>query len=69
MTEMAKSHHEWNGETGCINEEMLAKYLGDAKSPIYCIVGPPGMVNALHSMVNESGVDDDDIRTEDFSGY
>ena len=69
MTEMAKSHQEWSGETGYINKEMLAKYLGAAKSPIYYIVGPPGMVNALHSTVNESGVDDDDIRTEDFSGY
>ena len=69
MTEMAKSHRQWNGETGYINKEMLEKYLSAAKSPIYYIVGPPGMVKALHSMVNESGVDDDDIRTEDFSGY
>jgi ferredoxin-NADP reductase len=69
MTEVAKSHLEWSGETGFINKEMLAKYLGAAKSPIYYIVGPPKMVSALHSMLNESGVDDDDIRTEDFSGY
>jgi Na+-transporting NADH:ubiquinone oxidoreductase subunit NqrF len=69
MTDMAKSHHQWSGETGYINEEMMAKYLGAAKSPIYYIVGPPKMVSGLHSMINESGVDDDDIRTEDFSGY
>ena len=69
MTEMAKSQQQWNGETGYINKEMLEKYLSAAKSPIYYIVGPPGMVKALHSMVNESGVDDNDIRTEDFSGY
>jgi len=69
MTEMAKSHHQWSGETGYINEEMMAKYLGAAKSPIYYIVGPPKMVSGLHSMINESGIDDDGIRTEDFSGY
>jgi ferredoxin-NADP reductase len=69
MTEMAKSHHQWSGETGYINEEMMAKYLGAAKSPIYYIVGPPKMVSGLHRMINESGIDDDDIRTEDFSGY
>jgi ferredoxin-NADP reductase len=69
MTKLANSHHQWDGETGYINKEMLAKYLSTAKSPIYYIVGPPGMVKALHSMVNESGVDDDDIRAEDFSGY
>ncbi len=66
MTELAKSQHQWNGETGYINKEMLAKYAKDAKSPIYYIVGPPGMVNGLHSLVNEAEVDDDDIRTEDF---
>ncbi len=69
MTGMAKSHLEWGGETGIINKEMLAKYLSTAKSPIYYIVGPPGLINGLHGMLNESGVDDDDIRTEDFSGY
>ena len=31
MTEMAKSHHQWSGETGYINEEMMAKYLGRSK--------------------------------------
>jgi ferredoxin-NADP reductase len=69
MNEMAKSHLQWNGETGLINKELLAKYLGAAKSPIYYIAGPPKMVSGLHSMLNESGVYDDDIRTEDFSGY
>jgi Na+-transporting NADH:ubiquinone oxidoreductase subunit NqrF len=69
MTEMAKSHDQWSGETGYINEEMMAKYLGAANSPIYYIVGPPKMVSGLHKMINESGIDDDDIRTEDFSGY
>jgi NAD(P)H-flavin reductase len=69
MTELANSHHQWAGETGYINKEMLAKYLSTAKSPIYYIVGPPGMVKALHSMVNESGVDGDDIQAEDISGY
>jgi ferredoxin-NADP reductase len=69
MTQMATSNREWTGQTGYINKDMLAKYLSAAKSPIYYIVGPPGMVNALHSTVNESGVDDDDIRTEDFGGY
>jgi hypothetical protein len=26
-------------------------------------------VKGLHKMLNEAGVDDDDIRTEEFSGY
>jgi ferredoxin-NADP reductase len=27
------------------------------------------MVNAMRQILNEAGVDDDDIRTEEFSGY
>lgn len=69
MTEMGKSHRPWHGETGLISKEMLARHLNDAESPIYYIAGPPTMVKGLHTMLNESGVDDDDIRTEEFAGY
>ena len=69
MTEIEKSRRPWHGETGVIDKEMLARYLKDATSPIYYIAGPPGMVKGLHTMINESGVDENDIRTEEFSGY
>ncbi len=69
MTKMKESHWQWSGETGVINREMLTRYAGGAKSPIYYIVGPQAMVNGLHQMLNDSGIDDDDIRLEDFSGY
>jgi len=69
MTGMEKSHRPWHGETGVIGKEMLARHLKDAQSPIYYIAGPPEMVKALHAMINESGVDEGDIRAEEFSGY
>ena len=69
MTDMEKSHRAWNGETGRINKHMLSRHSNDARSPIYYIAGPPGMVKGLHTMLHESGVDDDDIRTEEFGGY
>src|ERR1039457_2418028 len=69
MTGMEKSHRPWHGETGMISNEMLARYLKDATSPIYYIAGPPGMVKGMHMMIHESGVDEGDIRTEEFSGY
>lgn len=69
MTEMAKSHRSWHGEVGLIDNEMLLKYLKDAVSPIYYVAGPPGMVKGLHTMLNAAGVDDDDIRAEEFAGY
>lgn len=69
MTEMEKSHQSWAGETGLINQELLARYLRNAVSPIYYIAGPAGMVKGLHTVLNQAGVDDDDIRTEEFIGY
>ncbi len=69
MTEMAKSHLAWKGETGLIGKEMFARHLKDAPSPIYYIAGPPGMVKGLHEALNSAGIDDDDIRSEEFSGY
>ena len=69
MTGMEKSHRPWDGETGKINNDMLGRYLKDASAPVYYIAGPPGMVHGLRTMLNESGVDERDIRTEEFSGY
>jgi uncharacterized protein YeaO (DUF488 family) len=48
---------------------MLLKYVGDLTLPIYYIDGPPAMVTAMRETLGEVGVDDDNIRTEEFSGY
>jgi|SRR5579864_2656697 len=69
MTDMTKSRQFWHGEVGLIDKEMLARYLKDAISPIYYVAGPPEMVKGLHKMINEAGVDDDNIRAEEFAGY
>ncbi|MBZ5537708.1 MAG: FAD-dependent oxidoreductase [Acidobacteriia bacterium] len=69
MNEMVKSNRPWHGEVGLIDKEMLSKYLKDAVSPIYYVAGPPGMVKGLHTIINEAGVGDDDIRAEEFAGY
>jgi ferredoxin-NADP reductase len=37
--------------------------------PIYYMAGPPAMVAGLRTMLNKAGIDDDDIRTEEFTGY
>jgi len=48
---------------------MLRRHLNDAASPIYYIAGPPGMVKGLHEMLSKTGINDDDIRAEEFTGY
>ena len=69
MTEMPRAKKTWNGETGRINKEMLSKHLNDLRGSIYYIAGPPAMVSGMRKMLVECGVDEDDIRTEEFAGY
>lgn len=69
MTEMEKSSQAWGGENGYINAAMLKRHLVDAEDALYYLAGPAGMVAALRKMLNESGVNNDDIRTEEFTGY
>jgi ferredoxin-NADP reductase len=69
MTEMEKSQQPWSGERGLINHALLQKYLQGASSPVYYITGPPGMTKAMHTMLTDAGVDDDNIRIEEFAGY
>lgn len=76
MTEIEKSNHPWKGEEGLINYRMLDRHLKAVATPdwysagpIYYIAGPPQMVRDLQAMLTNSGVDSDDIRIEEFSGY
>lgn len=69
MTQMEKSVQQWQGETGVINKTMLLKYINDLTIPIYYLVGPSAMVDAMRKMLKDVGVDDGKIRTEEFSGY
>lgn len=76
MTQMSGSHLPWQGETGYIDHGMIAKYLQSDTSPgsnptgpIYYIAGPPQMVAGIRMMLNKAGIDDDDIRTEEFTDY
>jgi ferredoxin-NADP reductase len=69
MTQMDKSQRAWSGETRAIDAPMLAKYLPGVVSPVYYLTGPPGMVHAMHELLRGTGVDDDNIRTEEFAGY
>lgn len=69
MTGMEKSRRRWNGESEKISRNMLEKHLGGFPSAIYYVTGPPGFVAGIRAILAESGVDDDDIRTEEFGGY
>jgi Na+-transporting NADH:ubiquinone oxidoreductase subunit NqrF len=52
-----------------INREMLSRHLTNLQGPIYYVAGPPAMVAGMRKMLVGAGVDEDDIRTEEFGGY
>jgi ferredoxin-NADP reductase len=69
MTSPGKSKVNWNGETGYINKQILTKYVGDLAEPVYYLAGPPGLVAGMRDMLSEAGVQDEEVNSEDFSGY
>ena len=69
MTEMAKSALPWHGETGLVDAGLVRRCTRELPAPIYYIVGPPGMVEAMQAVLHGAGVARDDIRTEEFFGY
>jgi ferredoxin-NADP reductase len=69
MTNMSNSKSNWEGETGRIDKEMLSRYLSELHGPIYYVAGPPAMVAGMTKILVAAGVDEDDIRSEEFAGY
>lgn len=69
MTRPERSTQRWGGETGVIDQGMIGRYVDDFTTPIYYLSGPAGMVSSMRALLNTAGVDDDDIHTEEFTGY
>lgn len=71
MTRMGGSRLPWTGETARLDHALVLKHLPRSGSsrPVYYVAGPPAMVGDVLAMLNQAGIDDDDIRTEEFTGY
>jgi ferredoxin-NADP reductase len=69
MTQMGQSHDGWAGETGYVTRDMLERYIDDLTVPIYYCSGPAALVSAMRKLLTEAGVNEDNIRTEEFVGY
>lgn len=68
-SQKTESQKNWTGETGQLDAEKLRRHIQSLNGPIYYIAGPPAMVAAMRDMALQAGVDEDDIRSEDFPGY
>jgi len=48
---------------------MLCRHLAILQGPIYYIAGPPTMVTAMRGTLVNAGIEENDIRTDEFVGY
>jgi len=69
MTQPGKSARQWDGARGQIDGARIREVCGELAAPVYYLAGPPAMVEGMREVLNEAGVSDDDIRSEEFFGY
>lgn len=69
MTDMKNSAESWAGEVGYITTEMLERHVPDTSSAICYVAGPSAMVAAMRAVLSQMGINEDNIRTEEFTGY
>lgn len=69
MTSPNRDTGTWEGETGRIDQGMLRKYVKEAETAMYYVVGPPAMVDGLRKMLESAGIHKTNIRAEEFVGY
>jgi len=69
MTSMSDSKQPWTGSHGLIDAALVERATAELARPIYYLAGPPSLVEAMRQVLNDAGVDGDDVRSEEFYGY
>jgi ferredoxin-NADP reductase len=69
LTLMNSENGGWRGKTGHISSQMLLTRIKTLRGPIYYIAGSPTIVASARHTLSAAGVDEDDIRTDEFAGY
>lgn len=64
-----EGNEDWGGEHGHVDADMIERHVPDLNAPLYYLSGPAGMVEAMRQLLVELKVNQDNIRTEEFSGY
>lgn len=57
---------EWEGETGFITEDMVARLVGDLTGRPFVVAGPPIMVSVMTAMLERLGIGPDRLTIESF---
>jgi len=69
MTRMKESRVAWSGATTAIDAALVREACANMTAPICYVAGPPAMVSGARKVLIEAGIDDDEIRSEEFHGY
>jgi ferredoxin-NADP reductase len=61
---------EWEGETRRLDPDVLREYLGERFDDVtFLVAGPPTMAKGVQESLLASGVDEERVLTDSFSGY
>lgn len=59
----------WQGERRHVDGKLLKDYLENINGSLYYISGPPKVVETVSGSLKEAGIDEENIKTDSFSGY
>jgi ferredoxin-NADP reductase len=54
---------------GLVDAAMIRHAMEGLPSPIFYVAGPPAMVEAMKATLERAGIEDTDVRSEEFFGY
>ncbi len=60
---------DWKGATGIITADMIKSELPEYKDNVFYTCGPPGMVAAMKTMIENIGLPTSQLKLEYFTGY
>lgn len=69
MTDMERSAQSWGGATRKIDSAWIKQAVAGLTDPLFYVSGPPTMVAAVRQMLVTAGMDEEDVRSEEFYGY
>lgn len=59
----------WQGERRKVDAKFIKEYFPNVNANFYYVVGPPAMVDAVQRSLLEAGVNIENIKIENFTGY
>lgn len=69
MTGLGGRAGDWAGRSGRLDAAWIASSVAGLKSPVYYLAGSPAMVAAMRDILDGIGVDEEEVKSEEFFGY